>query len=62
MLIICQLKRGTLAKDFDTLSAATNNLPTRVYGQTSTTMWVADSQDDAKIYAYNMSTKARDSS
>ena len=24
-------------------------------------MWVADSQDDAKIYAYNMSTKARDS-
>ena len=60
-LIICQLKPAILAKDFDTLSAAGNNDPQGIWSD-ETTMWVADYQDDSKIYAYNLSTKARDSS
>ena len=46
-------------KDFDTLSAAGNNLPRGLWSD-GTTMWVSDSSAD-KIYAYNLATKARDS-
>ena len=45
--------------DFDTLDAAENNVPTGIWSD-GTTMWVADFDDD-KLYAYNLSTKARDS-
>ena len=45
--------------DFNTLAAAGNESPTSIWSD-DTTMWVADHVDD-KIYAYNMSTKARDS-
>ena len=45
-------RRATLAKDFDTLSAA-GIIPTRgAFGRTGTTMWVADF-DDNKLYAYS---------
>ena len=47
--------------DFNTLQAAGNTFaqcPTGLWSD-GTTLWVADS-DDAKIYAYNLSTKARD--
>ena len=46
-------------RDFDILRAATNNNPKGIWSN-GTTMWVADSDDD-KLYAYNLSTKARDS-
>ena len=45
--------------DFDTLSAAGNRNPQGIWSD-GTTMWVADYVDD-KIYAYSMSTKARES-
>ena len=44
-------------KDFDTLRAAGNRNPTGIWSN-GTTMWVADRR--AKIYAYNMRTRARD--
>ena len=44
-------------RDFDTLRAAGNRNPTGIWSD-GTTMWVADRS--AKIYAYNMRTKARD--
>ena len=43
-------------KDFDTLHAAGNYSPTGIWSD-GTTMWVADNDD--KVYAYDMSTKAR---
>ena len=46
--------------DFDTLNAAGNRAPRGPWSD-GTTMWVADSVDD-KIYAYSVSTKARDTS
>ena len=46
------------AKDFNTLNAADNDYPTGIWSD-GTTMWVADSQDD-KLYAYNLSTSARE--
>ncbi len=46
--------------DFDTLIAAGNDSPTGIWSN-STTMWVVEGSDD-KLYAYNLSTKARDSS
>ena len=46
--------------DFDTLVAAGNEAPYGIWSD-GTTMWVTD-VDDIKIYAYNLSTKARDSS
>ena len=45
--------------DFDTLRAAGNGDPHGIWSD-GTTMWVSDWQDD-KIYAYSMSTKARES-
>ena len=45
--------------DFDTLKAAGNDGPSGLWSN-GTTMWVVDFMDD-KIYAYNLSTKARDS-
>ena len=45
--------------DFDTLIAAGNDAPYGLWSD-STTMWVADNGDD-KIYAYSMTTKARNS-
>ena len=45
------------SKDFDTLSAAGNNI--RWLWSDGTTMWVSDS---SRFYAYNLATKARDSS
>ena len=47
------------ALDFNTLSAAGNNLPEGMWSD-GTTMWIADDADD-RIYAYNLATKARDS-
>ena len=44
-------------RDFDTLRAAGNRNPTGIWSD-GTTMWVADRS--AKIYAYNMRTRARD--
>ena len=46
--------------DFDTLVAAGNTRPTAIWAN-ATTIWVTDSRND-KIYAYNLSTKARDAS
>ena len=45
--------------DFDMLSVAGNNNPRGLWSD-GTTMWVAD-YADAKLYAYNLVTKARDS-
>ena len=45
--------------DFNNLMAASNNGARGVWSD-GATMWVADSGDD-KLYAYNLSTKARDS-
>ena len=45
--------------DFDTLIAAGNEAPTGIWSD-GTTVWVAD-HTDRKIYAYNLSTKARES-
>ena len=50
----------TVHQFFTTLSAATNTQPDGIWSD-GTTMWVAD-RDDDKIYAYNLATKARDSS
>ncbi|MCY3871253.1 MAG: hypothetical protein OXG87_17010 [Gemmatimonadetes bacterium] len=44
-------------RDFDKLRAAGNRKPTGIWSD-GTTMWVADRS--AKIYAYNMRTRARD--
>ena len=44
-------------RDFDKLRAAGNRNPTGIWSD-GTTMWVADRS--AKIYAYNMRTRARD--
>ena len=44
-------------RDFDTLRAAGNRNPTGIWSN-GTTMWVADRS--AKIYAYNLRTRARD--
>ena len=44
--------------DFNTLKAAGNTFPSGLWSD-GTTMWVADYYDE-KIYAYNLSTKARD--
>ena len=44
--------------DFNTLDAAGNTAPEGLWSD-GTTMWVAD-RDDDKLYAYNMTTKARD--
>ena len=46
--------------DFTTLAAAGNDASRGIWSN-GTTMWVSDSTDD-KLYAYHMSTKARDSS
>ena len=46
------------ARDFTTLEAAGNVAPTGIWSN-GTTMWVADISDD-EIFAYNVSTKARD--
>ena len=46
-------------KDFDTLTAAGNNSPDGIWSN-GTTMWVQD-YTDKKAYAYNLTTKARDS-
>ena len=48
------------SNDFNSLTAANNNVPTGIISD-GTTMWVADFEDN-KIYAYNLATKARDSS
>ena len=48
------------ASDFNTLSDA-GNIDVQGIASDGTTLWVADS-DDNKIYAYNLATKARDSS
>ena len=48
------------AEDFDGLYEAENDDPEGIWSD-GTTMWVADSSDD-KIYAYNISNKARVSS
>ena len=45
--------------DFDTLTAAGNESPYGIWSN-GTTMWVANTGID-KLYAYNLSTKARDS-
>ena len=50
---------NVVVRDFDTLNAASNGNPEGIWSD-GTTMWVADSVDN-KIYAYSMSTKARDS-
>jgi fibronectin type 3 domain-containing protein len=47
------------AKEFDTLNAAGNNGSAGIWSD-GTTMWIADYRD-AKVYAYNLSSKARDS-
>ena len=47
-----------LNKEFNTLNAAGNDYPLGIWSD-GTTMWVADLVD-AKIYAYDMATKARD--
>ena len=44
-------------RDFDTLRAAGNRNPTGIWSD-GTTMWVVDRS--AKIYAYNMRSRARD--
>ena len=49
-----------VADDFDTLKAAGNDLPIGIWSD-GTTMWTADATDK-KIYAYNLSSKARDQS
>ncbi len=46
------------AEDFNTLRAAGNRRANGIWSD-GTTMWVADEQD-AKLYAYDMRTKARD--
>ena len=48
------------AEDFDGLDAAGNDSPEGIWSD-GTTMWVADSSD-SKMYAYNISNKARVSS
>ena len=53
-----QLPLWTPAKDFDTLTAAGNNDPHGIWSD-GKTMWVSDGFDD-KIFAYDMTTKARD--
>ena len=45
-------------KDFDTLNAASNNMPTGLCSD-GTTMFVGDAGDD-KVYAYKMSDRTRD--
>ena len=50
---------NVIGGDFDTLSAAGNRTPNGTWSD-GTTMWVTDHVDD-KIYAYSMSTKARES-
>ena len=45
-------------QDFDTLTAAGNDDPRGLWSD-GTTMWVVDATD-GKIYAYNLTTKARD--
>ena len=47
------------SKDFNTLNAADNDSPTGLCSD-GTTMFVVD-RDDNKVYAYTLSTKARDS-
>ena len=47
------------SKEFTTLNAAGNRMPSGIWSD-GTTMWVADVDDD-KIYAYKMSDKSRDS-
>ena len=47
------------ADEFNTLDAAGNDNPQGIWSD-GTTMWVSD-YTDGKIYAYNMSTKQRDS-
>ena len=47
-------------KDFDTLNATGNSNPQGIWSD-GTTVWVVDEADD-KIYAYDMATKAYDSS
>ena len=47
-------------QDFNTLSTAGNDKPYGIWSD-GTTMWVSD-YDDAKIYAYNLATKVRDTS
>ena len=53
-------RRAILPKTFDTLNAAGNGNPIGIWSD-GTTMWVDDFSDD-KLYAYNLATKARDSS
>ena len=56
-LVIPNTPRPAVA-DFNTLNDAGNNSPAGLWSD-GTTMWVADN-DDLKIYAYNLATKARD--
>ena len=48
------------SKDFDTLDAAGNDDPRGIWSD-GVTIWVTDDEDE-KIYAYNIMTKARDPS
>ena len=50
-------KQRVLEKDFDTLSAATNNYPIAIWSD-GETVWITDWSDD-KIYAYDLESKAR---
>ena len=54
------LRGWKASEDFDTLIAAGNDDAQAIWSD-GTTMWVLD-RDDRKIYAYNLSTKARDAS
>ena len=58
-LLVPSLASRISRNDFDTLEDAGNTVPTGIWSD-GTTMWVADTRE-RKIYAYNLSTKARDS-
>ena len=48
-------------EDFNTLANASNTSPYGLWSD-GTTMWVLNDSSDDKLYAYNLATKARDSS
>ena len=49
------------AKDFDSLTAAGNEIPRGIWSD-GTTMWIANAQSyaETKVYAYNLATTTRD--
>ena len=55
----CVLVERFPSQDFNTLKDAENKAPEGIWSD-GVTIWVADF-DDRKLYAYNLSTKARDS-